>query len=283
MSRSTLLVPVLLLLVAMTSIQTGASLAKTLFPIIGPEGTTTLRLLLGASILTLVMQPWRHPIRPQHWRSLLAYGVALGGMNLLFYMSVQRIPLGIAVALEFTGPLALALFASRRLIDFVWVALAILGLWMLLPTNASNAPIDTTGALLALSAGACWAAYILCGQRAGAEHGRNTVVLGTWVAAFMVMPIGIWTAGSTLLNLDLLPVALGVALLTSALPYSLEMVALTRLPARTFSIMMSLEPAIGALSGMLFLSERLVPDQWLGIIAIIIASAGAAVTIRPKR
>ncbi len=282
MSRTALLVPIALLVVAMVSIQSGASLAKNLFPLVGAEGTTTLRLVLGAIILSLVMQPWRARLDLRKCHALLAYGLALGGMNLLFYMSLQSIPLGIAVALEFTGPLALALFSSRRLLDFVWVILAVVGLWMLLPTGATQNAIDPLGAALALGAGVCWSLYIIFGQKAGAQHGRHTVSLGTWVAALLVLPIGVWHAGSNLLTVDLLPIALSVAVMSSALPYSLEMVALTRLPARTFSVLMSLEPAVAALCGLAFLGEKLLWSQWLAVGAIIIASAGAAATIKPK-
>ncbi|HEY1026507.1 MAG TPA: threonine/homoserine exporter RhtA [Pseudomonas sp.] len=282
MSRTALLVPIALLVVAMVSIQSGASLAKNLFPLVGAEGTTALRLVLGAIILSLVMQPWRARLDLRKCHALLAYGLALGGMNLLFYMSLQSIPLGIAVALEFTGPLALALFSSRRLLDFVWVILAVVGLWMLLPTGATQNAIDPLGAALALGAGVCWSLYIIFGQKAGAQHGRHTVSLGTWVAALLVLPIGVWHAGSNLLTVDLLPIALSVAVMSSALPYSLEMVALTRLPARTFSVLMSLEPAVAALCGLAFLGEKLLWSQWLAVGAIIIASAGAAATIKPK-
>lgn len=282
MPRTALLAPIALLVVAMMSIQSGASLAKNLFPLVGAEGTTALRLLLAAIILSLVMQPWRARLDLRKCHALVAYGLSLGGMNLLFYMSLQSIPLGIAVALEFTGPLALALFSSRRLLDFVWVILAIAGLWLLLPTGATQSAIDPLGAALALGAGVCWSLYIIFGQKAGAAHGRHTVALGTWVAALLVLPIGAWHAGSGLLNVDLLPIALGVAVLSSALPYSLEMVALTRLPARTFSVLMSLEPAIAALCGLAFLGEKLLWSQWLAVGAIIVASAGAAATIRPQ-
>lgn len=282
MPRTTLFAPIALLVVAMMSIQSGASLAKHLFPLVGAEGTTALRLVLGAIILSLVMQPWRARLDLRKCHALVAYGLSLGGMNLLFYMSLQSIPLGIAVALEFTGPLALALFSSRRLLDFVWVILAIAGLWLLLPTGATQSAIDPLGAALALGAGVCWSLYIIFGQKAGAAHGRHTVALGTWVAALLVLPIGAWHAGNGLLNIDLLPIALGVAVLSSALPYSLEMVALTRLPARTFSVLMSLEPAIAALCGLAFLGEKLLWGQWLAVGAIIVASAGAAATIRPQ-
>lgn len=279
---SSILVPVALLLVAMISIQSGASLAKELFPVVGAAGTTALRLGIAALILCVLMRPWRARLTLASSRSLLGYGLALGAMNLLFYLALQTIPLGIAVALEFTGPLALALFSSRRLLDFVWIALAISGLWLLLPTTQTEAALDPTGMAFALGAGVCWALYIIFGQKAGAEHGTHTVALGTIVAALLVFPVGLWEAGSSLFAVDLLPIALTVALMSSALPYSLEMFALTRLPARTFSILMSLEPAIAALSGLLFLSERLSVNQWLAIAAIIIASTGAAATIRPQ-
>ncbi|HBX54886.1 MAG TPA: threonine/homoserine exporter RhtA, partial [Pseudomonas sp.] len=277
---SPVVLPIALLLVAMISIQSGASLAKGLFPLIGAAGTTALRLSLAALILCLLMRPWRARLSLASSRSLLAYGLSLGAMNLLFYLSLKTIPLGIAVALEFTGPLALALFSSRRLLDFVWIALAVFGLWLLLPNPQADVQLDPVGMALALAAGLCWALYIVFGQKAGAEHGSHTVALGTIVAALLVFPIGLSQAGGSLFSLDLLPIALGVAVLSSALPYSLEMVALTRLPARTFSILMSMEPAIAALSGLLFLSERLSLSQWLAISAIILASAGAAATIR---
>ncbi|AYC33348.1 threonine/homoserine exporter RhtA [Pseudomonas cavernae] len=281
-NSSSVLLPIGLLLVAMASIQGGAALAKGLFPLIGAEGTTALRLGLAAIILTLIMHPWRARLSASSARSLLGYGAALGGMNLMFYMSLRSVPLGIAVALEFTGPLTLALLSSRRLLDFIWIALAVLGLWLLLPNEQAHAPIDPLGMAYALGAGVCWALYIVFGQKAGAEHGGQTVALGTIVAALLVFPIGLAHAGSALFSWSLLPVALGVAVLSSALPYSLEMGALTRLPARTFSTLMSIEPAIAALSGLLFLHERLSLPQWLAIGAIILASTGAAATARGK-
>ena len=173
--------PILVILVAMTSIQSGASLAKSLFPVVGAPGVTALRLALGTLILVVVFKPWRLRFSPAQRVPLLLYGLALGAMNYLFYLSLQRIPLGVAVALEFTGPLTVALFGSRRPLDFVWVALAILGLWYLLPLGQNVAQVDLTGALFALGAGACWAVYILTGQRAGEEHGPATVAMGSLV------------------------------------------------------------------------------------------------------
>ncbi|MDK6767244.1 threonine/homoserine exporter RhtA, partial [Klebsiella aerogenes] len=211
---------------------------------------------------------------------LFFYGVALGAMNYLFYLSLQRIPLGVAVALEFTGPLAVALFGSRRPLDFVWVALAVLGLWFLLPLGQNVGEVDLVGALFALGAGAFWAVYILTGQRAGEEHGPATVAMGSLIAAVIFVPIGVVQASDTLLQWSLLPLGLGIAILSTALPYSLEMIALTRMPTRTFGTLMSMEPALAALSGMVFLGETLTLTQTLALGAIIIASMGSTLTMQ---
>ncbi len=272
--------PILVILIAMVSIQSGASLAKSLFPLIGAPGVTALRLTLGTLILVVIFKPWRLRFTPQQRLPLFFYGVALGAMNYLFYLSLQRIPLGVAVALEFTGPLAVALFGSRRPLDFVWVALAVLGLWFLLPLGQNVGEVDLVGALFALGAGAFWAVYILTGQRAGEEHGPATVAMGSLIAAVIFVPIGIVQASDTLLQWSLLPLGLGIAILSTALPYSLEMIALTRMPTRTFGTLMSMEPALAALSGMVFLGETLTLTQTLALGAIIIASMGSTLTMQ---
>lgn len=274
------LFPIGLLLIAMASIQTGASMAKTLFPLVGAQGTTSLRLIFASIILLLVLRPWRARFTAKSLRTVLFYGIALGGMNFLFYMSLRSVPLGIAVALEFTGPLAVALFGSRRPLDFVWIALAVMGLLLLIPNGEESASLDMTGVAYALGAGVCWAGYILFGQKAGEDNGIQTAALGVLIAALFIAPIGAVHAGWALLDIGLIPTAIGVAILSTALPYSLEMVALTRMPARTFGTLASLEPAFGALSGMLFLHENLTLTQWLAIGAIILASAGATLTAR---
>ena len=271
---------VALLLVAMLSIQCGASLAKSLFPAVGAAGATALRLVFATLLLAMVFRPWRMRITRAQWPALLLYGISLGVMNLAFYKSLETVPLGIAIALEFTGPLAVALFGSRHLRDVAWVALAVVGLLLLVPESGAHA-VDPVGAAYALGAGACWASYIVFGQKAGGEHGAQTVAAGTIIAALVAVPIGVAQAGSALLSPGLLPIALAVALLSSAFPYSMEMIALTKMPARTFGMLMSLEPAIGALCGLLFLGERLSVLQWLAIGAIIVASAGAATTSQP--
>ncbi|MEI2265214.1 threonine/homoserine exporter RhtA [Erwinia sp. CGal63] len=280
---SSIWLPVLLLLLAMTSIQGGAALAKTLFPVVGAPGITALRLSLGTLILCAIFKPWRLRFSRQRLLPLIMYGLALGGMNYTFYLALRTVPLGIAVALEFVGPLTLALAGSRRPLDFLWVALALGGLWFLLPLHQSLSGVDPEGALLALLAGACWAVYILSGQRAGAEHGPATVAMGSLVASLIFVPVGFTFADSGVWSLSILPVALLVAILSTAFPYTLEMMALTRLPAKTFGTLMSLEPAMGALSGMLFLGELLTLPQWLGLLAIVVASAGATLTLRPAK
>ncbi|MDZ7321692.1 threonine/homoserine exporter RhtA [Kosakonia sacchari] len=272
--------PVLILLVAMMSIQGGASLAKSLFPIVGAPGVTALRLALGTLILVVVFKPWRLHFTREQRLPLLFYGLSLGAMNYMFYLSIQTIPLGVAVALEFTGPLAVALFASRRPVDFIWVILAVLGLWYLLPLGENVSHVDLTGAAFALGAGACWAIYILSGQRAGEEHGPATVALGSLIAAVVFVPLGAFQAGEVLWHWSVLPLGIAVAILSTALPYSLEMIALTRLPTRTFGTLMSMEPAMAAISGMIFLGETLTFQQALALAAIIIASMGSTLTLR---
>ncbi|MEG7496195.1 threonine/homoserine exporter RhtA [Enterobacter hormaechei] len=280
--KSSVWMPVAVILIAMMSIQSGASLAKSLFPLVGAPGVTALRIALGTLILVVIFKPWRLRFKKEQRLPLLFYGLALGGMTYMFYLSIQTIPLGIAVALEFTGPLAVALFSSRRPVDFIWVILAVLGLWFLLPLGQSVSQIDLTGAALALGAGACWAVYILTGQRAGEEHGPATVALGSLIAAVIFVPIGMAQATDSIWQWSILPVGLAVAILSTALPYSLEMIALTRLPTRIFGTLMSMEPALAAISGMIFLGETLTLVQTLALCSIIAASMGSTLTMRPE-
>jgi inner membrane transporter RhtA len=274
-----LLTAVASVLLAMVTIQSGASLAKQLFPLVGPDGTTALRLGFAALILWLVFRPWRALPQGRDWQSIIIYGLCLGGMNILFYLAIDRIPLGIAVALEFTGPLAVALFGSKRKSDLFWVGCAIAGILLLLPDLSSAQGLDLGGALLALGAGACWAGYILFGTRTGKQtSGGITVALGMTVAAIAIMPIGIVSQGMALLSWEVLPLGLLVGVLSSALPYSLEMVALRNMPTQAFSVLMSLEPAIAALAGFIILAEQLTLWQWTAIGLVIIASMGSSLT-----
>lgn len=278
MTRSPVVLAVLVLILAMASIQLGASIAKGLFPLIGAEGTTALRLVFATLILSAVFRPWRFRLSRKQWIDVAAYGAALGLMNLCFYLAIQTIPLGIGVALEFTGPLAIAVFLSRKAIDFLWAGLAVVGLLLLIPADPLKGPLDPAGVGFALAAGLFWALYILFGRKAGAEHGPATVALGMLVAAAVALPIAIARSGDAILTFNVWPLAIAVAILSSALPYSLEMLALTRLPAHTFGALMSIEPAMGALVGYILLSEALTLWQWLAIASVIIASAGAAIT-----
>jgi inner membrane transporter RhtA len=273
-------VPVAVLIVAMCCFQTGAAVAKQLFPVVGAAGTTALRLGLASLMLLVVWRPWRVRLSVREARTIVMYGLAMGWMNFFFYLSLSRIPLGIAVALEFTGPLAVAIAASRRAVDYAWIALAAAGLIVLLPWGLESKPLDPAGLAFALAAGVCWALYIVFGQKAGTAHGGQTTALGTLAAAVVIMPIGFAQAGTALLAPALLPTACAMALLSSALPYSLEMYALTRLPTRTFGVLMSGDPALGALSGLVLLGETLSVVQWAAIACIVIASAGSAATSR---
>ena len=279
---SSVWLPVAVILIAMLSIQSGASLAKSLFPLVGAPGVTALRILLGTAILVAIFKPWRLRFKKEQRLPLLFYGLSLGAMNYMFYLSIQTIPLGIAVALEFTGPLAVALFSSRRPVDFIWVVLAVLGLWFLLPLGQNVTEIDLTGAALALGACACWAVYILTGQRAGEEHGPATVALGSVIAAIVFVPIGMAQATASIWQWSVMPIGLAGAVLSTALPYSLEMIALTRLPTRIFGTLMSMEPALAAISGMVFLGETLTFTQTLALCSIIAASMGSTLTMRPE-
>lgn len=270
--------PVATLVLAMCCFQVGATIAKTLFPVIGAAGTTALRTGIAALLLIAVWRPWRARVsRPQAF-DILVYGTALGVMNLSFYSAIKLIPLGIGVALEFTGPLAVAVLGSRRPIDFLWIALAALGLLALLPVGTGSGHVAPAGVLLALLAGACWALYIVYGRRAGAAHGGQTTALGMVVAASFTVPIGIVAAGPSLFAPHVLAFGLVLAVVSSALPYSLEMMAMPRLPARTVGVLMSLEPAVAALAALLLLDERLTLIQGAAIASIMVASAGSAAT-----
>ena len=268
--------------VAMISFQFGAALAKQLLPSLGAPGTTALRLGLSALLLVVVQRPWRTTPSRTAWPWILAYGVSLGAMNSVFYVALHRLPLGIAVAIEFVGPLGVAVWASRRRQDYLWVGLAAVGLMLLLPIRAGSAALDPIGVLCALAAGVGWALYIVFGQKAGQAHGPSASTWGLIVAALLTVPIGILHAGAKLVDPAILPFGVGVAIFSSALPYTLEMVALRRLSTKAFGTLMSFEPALAALAGVVLLHERLTLTQWSAIAAIVVASVGAVKGERPE-
>lgn len=268
--------------VAMVSFQLGAAFAKQLIPALGAPGTTALRLGLSALLLVAVQRPWRSVPSRSAWPWILAYGLSLGAMNAVFYVALGRIPLGIAVAIEFVGPLGVAVWASRRSIDYLWVALAAVGLALLLPIRSGAAALDPLGVACALLAGVGWALYIVFGQKAGRAHGPTAATWGLMVAAAVTVPLGVIDAGARLVDPAILPFGVGVAIFSSALPYTLEMVALRRLSTKAFGTLMSFEPAIAAVAGAVLLHEQLSLTQWSAIAAIVVASIGAVKGERPE-
>ena len=272
--------PLGLTVTAMVSVQVGAALAKQMFAHVGAQGAVTLRVVLAALILFAVQRGWRMAVSRDALRLVLPYGVILGVMNLCFYLALRTVPLAVVVAVEFLGPLAVAVLDSRRPRDLVWVALAGIGI-ALMRAPSLHGSVDPHGLLLAFAAGVCWGLYIVFGKRAGALGGARATTFGMIIAALVVLPSGIAEAGPRLLDVSLLPVALLVAVLSSALPYSLEMFVMGRLPQRTFGILMSLEPAIAALFGLVILHESLTWLQCAAIACVIAASLGSVTGTSP--
>lgn len=273
--------PFLAVLGSVTALGVGTSWAKqALFPVVGAQGTTAVRVGLSALLMLMLWRPWRWRLSRADARSVALYGAALGAMNLMFYLSLQTLPFGLAVAIEFAGPLAVAIWSSRRAVDFIWVALAIAGLALLLPLGLSGSTLDPLGVLYSVGAAVFWALYIVFGKRAGHLHAGQSVSLGLLVAALVVVPVGVAHAGAALLSPSVLLVGVAVAAISSALPISLEMMALKRLPKEAFGIMISMEPAVAALLALALLGERLDTVQWLAIGCIVAASMGSAATAR---
>jgi inner membrane transporter RhtA len=266
----------------MASTQAGAAIAKTLFDDLGPAATAFLRVALAAVLLAVI---WRPRIAGHTRRDLAlagAFGLALCAMNLTFYEAIARIPLGIAVTIEFAGPLAVAIALSRRRLDALWVVLAAAGI-LLLARPGGGGHVDTAGILLALLAGVFWGSYILLSARAGqAFPGGSGLAIAMVVGGVALLPVGIAGGGSDLLDPGLLAAGAGVALLASAIPYSLELEALRRLPTQVFGILMSLEPAIAALAGFVILGEGLRGRDIAAIVLVAAASAGASLSASEK-
>jgi inner membrane transporter RhtA len=282
MTQKPILTATIAIVLAMIAVQSGAALAKTLFSTVGPQGITALRTFFGAWMLVIVWRPWcGERLSLRQIATVAAYGASLGGMNLMFYFSLSRLPMGIAVAIEFVGPFTLALFSSRRPADLLWLLLAAVGLVALLPMGDQRAALDPIGVLYGLASGLFWALYILFGRRAaGLMPGSRAAALGMATAALVTMPAGVFHAGTDLLAISVLTPALGVALLSSAIPYSLEMVALKHLPVRSFGILTSLEPPVAAIVGCLFAGEFLTLRQVAAILCITVACAGTTAGAR---
>ncbi|RKT06096.1 inner membrane transporter RhtA [Streptomyces sp. 3211.6] len=271
--------PVALVVAAGVSVQFGAALAVMIMPRAGAAGVVTLRLAAAALVLLLVCRPKVRGYTRSDWGTVLAFGVAMAGMNGLFYQSIDRIPLGPAVTLEVLGPLALSVLVSRRLVNLLWAGLALAGV-ALLSTHGGGGlglgSLDPLGAAFAVGAGAMWAAYIVFSARTGRRFPQaDGLALAMAVAAVISLPLGVAQSGSALLAPATLALGLGVAVLSSVLPYTLELLALRRLPAPTFAILMSLEPAIAATAGFLVLHQALSLLDALAIALVIAASMGA--------
>jgi len=269
--------PYALMIAAMLSFASGTAAAKTLFPAIGAEGTVTLRVVLSALLMAVIFRPWRARRSPKDLALTVVFGLVLGAMNLFFYLSLRTLPVGVALGIEFLGPLSVALLGSRRLSHFAWVGLAVVGLALLLPLTGQA--IDLVGAGFAALAAVFWALYIVLGKRLSEFDAGRSLALGMGAAMIVVAPVGIEPVLSgALFSPSILAMGLLVAILSSAVPYTLEMAALRHIPKRTFGVMLSLDPAIGAVSGLILLGEMLTGQQWLAIACIVGASVGAVVT-----
>lgn len=276
--RTHILLPMAATILAMVGFQVGASIAKQLFPTVGIVGTVTLRLVLSAIMLIALTRPWRNWPRPAPLLPLLGFGISVVCAVLFFYLAIGLLPQGMAIALQFLGPLSVAVFGSRRPRDFIWVGLAVFGVWLMLGAGLSLKGVNPLGVFWALCAGAGWGAYILCGRAAGQAFGNGAAALALGIAALAVLPFGAAQAAVVFSRPGLIPLALLVAVVSAALPFSLELYALPRVPARTFAVFTSLEPALGVLSGLVLLHETLTLPQTAGIALVIAAAAGAAWT-----
>jgi inner membrane transporter RhtA len=273
--------PQLLVVGGAVSLQTGSAIATRLFDSLGAPGVLALRMGIGALVLWTAGAAWRRVPTRRAMPAVVAFGTVLGAMNLFFYLALERIPLGATVALELVGPLAVAVAGSRRLLDLLWVGLAASGVLVL--TNPATSGLDPVGVALALGAGACWAGYVLLGSRVAHQApGTSGLAWAMVFASLWLVPIGIGTAGSALLDPVLLLAGAGVALMSSVLPYSLELVALRRVSTHAFGIMLSLQPAVATVAGLLVAGQRPALPTLVGIGLVVAASLGAVPARRPR-
>jgi inner membrane transporter RhtA len=260
---------------SIVSVQCGSALATTLFDSVGSSGAVALRSAFGALALLALARGRLPKLRGVGRRDVVLFGVALAGVNLLFYAALDRLPLGIAVTLEFVGPLGVAVFGSHRRRDLIWALLAAIGI-LLLSDGGGGGGIDPLGAALALAAGGFWALYILQSDRVGSRYpGLGAAAISASIAAVLVTPPGIAQGGAELLNPANLAIGLAVGVLSSAIPCAFEMEALRRLPRAIFGVLMSLEPAVAAAIGFVALSQGLAPVELAAIALVVIACAGA--------
>ncbi|HEX5848495.1 MAG TPA: EamA family transporter, partial [Rubrobacter sp.] len=271
--------PTALVMLSIFSVQFGAAIAKNLFDSLGPSGTVFLRIGFAALVLLVLVRP--KLVGVHGGRAFLVaglFGLALALMNLSFYQAIDRIPLGVAVTLEFVGPLGVAVAGSRRVIDVLWVVLAAAGILLLAPLGAfGGMDLDPLGVAFALLAGCLWASYIFLSARTGSAFpGGTGLVIALCIGTVVLAPVGIAGAGSALLDPKLLLAGFGVAMLSSAIPFSLELEALRKIPARIFGVLMSLEPAMAALAGFVLLGERLGVRAVMAVLFVTIAAAGAS-------
>ena len=271
-----------LVLGAIASVQLGSALATTIFHDVGPGGAVLLRLVAASAVLCAVSRPTLRSRSRRQWALAVVFGLVLAAMNMTFYHALQRIPLGITVTLEFVGPLGVAVLGSRRRLDLVWVALAIAGILAL--TRGDSHGLDALGVILALVAGACWGAYILVNARVGQTFADGSgLALAMCVASIASLPVGIQEGGSQLIAPHSLVLGASVGILSSAIPYSLELEALRRIATHVFGVLMSLEPAFAALAGLLVLGQGLSARELVGIALVVAASAGASLAARKKQ
>jgi len=273
--------PLALVLTGIVSVQFGAALATTLFDELGPGGAALLRIGFAALIMGAAVRPWRRGYDRATLRLAVWFGLTLGVMNLCFYEALDRIPLGVAVTIEFAGPLAVAVIGSRRPVDLLWVVLAATGIVLLANPGGAHG-IDALGLVFALVAGVCWAIYIVLAAHAGPRfRGADGVALAMVVAALVPLGPGIAEGGTNLLQPEILAIGLAVGFLSSAVPYTLETEALRRIPRHVFSVLMSLEPALAALAGFVVLGQDLHGREVLAIALVVVASAGASRNAAP--
>ena len=273
---------VIAVLISMISITAGASIAKSMFSTLSRENVTVFRLIVSSIILFFGLKAWEVRFEIKGGLIVLAYGASVAGMNLFFYLAIKTVPVGIALAIELTGPLCVAAFYSQNRSDYVWVLLAAIGIYLLLPLSSQTSELDVMGLVYALVAAFFWATYILVGKQAGKCYGSKAPALGLIFASLFVIPFGDNMSFSSI-DTEVALLILAIALLSSAIPLMLEMFALRKLPAKSYGILTSGEPVIGSIVSFFILREQLTLMQCFGIGTIVFASIGTLVAPSAQR